>query len=1240
MQSRLTVPRLPETIRQAHLADSLVVFVGAGVSRGHPACLPSFWELAEQIAEGTGEKVKEPLDQFLGHLKRQGPNVHSSAKDIFSVNVDPTPVHKDILRLFGVAHKVRIVTTNFDRILTEAANIFQLEHPERTINHYFGPALPYGDDFSGIVHLHGSIDQPAKRLVLTDRDFSKAYITRGWARDFLIDLFSNYTVLFVGYSHEDTIIRYLARGIPAEDSAPRFALEKRAGAYFRSPCIPGEERHATNANDPASSDGKESRTSETRDGSERSLREKDAASRTKWEFLGVKPVFFPHADGSDSYAHLHDTLEVWSRQLRQSGADHAQIVQDIVQSVEHAEEKESDGEQITTFFQSPIDGDKYNLKTALRTTAGARAFAENAKSIGWLSWLEDEGIVAYQDRQAELSEAQQFLHRWVVGELPHYASEALLLHLTRKSARTQKILAPQILETFAFDTLPTNDAHRTRWLTWLLQYVSDDRQNGLGQLLECTAARKAWDDTLLLLDSLTEPRGLVEPNPFSRGEIHSTVSIQLRGDVQTIYPIWMAHLQPNLEQIARPLTFIIGNHLATLRRIASGAGLAWGDHWDIYSNFDRHISDLRQARRPDAPIGFLLKIAVEVLEWYTKHDEDATRHLIERWSDSGAPLLVRLAIYGLERMESVAADEKLQWLLDRGWVLEGGLIQESDRTIESAFSDASDPTRERLLDAISDKIPPPDAEPGQGWSVGRLLKALADGSPDYEPLQALWNQFRCVHPNLNFDEEESSDPYIASRGWPDVDPLTDSPSEIIDEIIDAYESDESHGEAAQLRRRVEATIRQDKEWARGLAEDLAARKKWDFYIWTPLIQAVAPHSEDGVEWFYGFVEKHPTLIATGTAITHTMWSLSRPNMEWQPLFSQQQRTETLVGRLLDELENYRARDGEAVDEQVFDDLIRVYWNLWWNDQPGAEPDEGIIEKHARRFEQLLSQGPPIGYAAVRVLVQEVDGIHYLDPIWARGHLLPLLEWDDPKRARIAWSAFLETRRTSAALLGEMKHLFQFAFPHLRNELTAHQEQFIEKMADAAVFAFDPTSDDWIVHFLSQADNTLRVQWTKEVRVRLTRMDAEAVRHIWSEWLGEYWERRLKEVKPVRLDNEELHELVKTLPWLNGVFQDAVDLLVRTDPISIAHRSGALIRIEKKGLASDFPGATLKLLDYLILGWENRAVALGRRSKRLLNEVEIRGQDRDLFRKIVEALLDRGAINPDEAKSLLSLPKND
>ena len=50
-------------------------------------------------------------------------------------------------------------------------------------------------------------------MVLTDSDFARAYINEGWATRFLERLFSHFVVLFIGYSHQDTLMTYSCAGL-------------------------------------------------------------------------------------------------------------------------------------------------------------------------------------------------------------------------------------------------------------------------------------------------------------------------------------------------------------------------------------------------------------------------------------------------------------------------------------------------------------------------------------------------------------------------------------------------------------------------------------------------------------------------------------------------------------------------------------------------------------------------------------------------------------------------------------------------------------------------------------------------------------------------------------------------------------------------------------------------------------------------------------------------------------------
>ena len=222
----------PSKLIEAIRDGELVVFAGAGVSMGAPANLPDFGALADKIAEGTGEMrgEGEEIDQFLGRLSKDfdsdedGVKVHKIAADVLKKG-DPKPssLHLDILRLFrGNTRKTRLVTTNFDLLFEIAA--YDVFDPRPSV--FSAPALPRGSDFTGIVHVHGDIGDP-KNMVLSVRDFGAAYLTEGWARRFLVDVFRSHDVLFVGYSHEDTIMEYLASALVADSSRARFALTDR-----------------------------------------------------------------------------------------------------------------------------------------------------------------------------------------------------------------------------------------------------------------------------------------------------------------------------------------------------------------------------------------------------------------------------------------------------------------------------------------------------------------------------------------------------------------------------------------------------------------------------------------------------------------------------------------------------------------------------------------------------------------------------------------------------------------------------------------------------------------------------------------------------------------------------------------------------------------------------------------------------------------------------------------------------
>lgn len=199
----------------------LVVFAGAGVSMDSPTKLPNFRQLAERVAEGTEFTLRrsDECEVFLGILQAREIPVNDLVAQICAGTcLKHNKTHEAILDLFQDCSDVKIVTTNYDKMFESASQSKGFD-----VASYCSPALPLGNDVRGIIHIHGIVDSP-KYMVVTDEDFGKAYLTDGYVSRFLVSLFESYTILFVGYSYNDTIMRYLTRAMSRKHAGERYIL--------------------------------------------------------------------------------------------------------------------------------------------------------------------------------------------------------------------------------------------------------------------------------------------------------------------------------------------------------------------------------------------------------------------------------------------------------------------------------------------------------------------------------------------------------------------------------------------------------------------------------------------------------------------------------------------------------------------------------------------------------------------------------------------------------------------------------------------------------------------------------------------------------------------------------------------------------------------------------------------------------------------------------------------------------
>lgn len=276
-------PEIPEELFKSHQEGKLVIFCGSGISR--KLGLGDFEELMKYIKkefklpksvnakenpdDNQPPKSNDDIIYDLSLLEQESSR-HFYKKisewgDLNNKEELDFSTHQALVKLsqffIGGKQMTRLVTTNFDNAF-EVMDYGDIDKPKIHI----APELPNikNDGWNGIVQLHGSIKKP-EEIVLTVAGFGEAYITDGWARRFLIDLFNIYDVLFIGYSAKDPIIRQLMHALSSE--------EKSA---FR-----GRKRFAFTSG----SDVKH------------------------WELLNTKAIEY---FGEDKYSKLHSTLITWS----------------------------------------------------------------------------------------------------------------------------------------------------------------------------------------------------------------------------------------------------------------------------------------------------------------------------------------------------------------------------------------------------------------------------------------------------------------------------------------------------------------------------------------------------------------------------------------------------------------------------------------------------------------------------------------------------------------------------------------------------------------------------------------------------------------------------------------------------------------------------------------------------------------------------------------------------------------
>lgn len=1127
--------QFPELLLTAIRDHKLVVFAGTGVSMGDPANLPSYKNLALKVAEGTGEVMQnhEPEDRFLGRLKYKQVDVHNRAvQELSRRNPTPTSLHRDLLRLYSEVQQIRIVTTNYDLLFEEAANDVLGNTPEV----YSAPALPLGDRFYGIVHIHGSVKY-SEEIVLTDSDFGRAYLTEGWARRFLVNLFHNFTVLFIGYSHNDTIVSYLARALPESEVGHRFAL--------------------TEEND----------------------------DPQRWKVLGIDPIVYKKPNQND-YSALYECIRRLAEIVRRNILDWQRELLDLAGKPPPLDEEESD---IIEDSLKDVAKTRFFVNTA--RSPEWIAWLDNRKHLDALftsndlnerdkilaGWLAEHYAIHYPD-DLFLIIAKHGMHLnplfWsIIGyEISSDNSEQIDIDIF---SRWISLL---------LGTMPDRDDQ-------YILFRLGEQCIKHGQMLIILQIFNAISESHVQIKSgfFLNDEGVDVPNP------KVDVYLSTIGDHYVLNKLWENGLKPNLDQVAEPLLKQVVWSLEQ-RYFKLFLWQKAGQDWDGDSYRRSAIEPHEQDKYPK-PIDVLIDSARDCLQWLISNKGQVAAQWCDHLVRSEIPLLRRLAIHTLIERQDLTSDEKINWLLIQKKLHYGPARHEIYRLLQATYPLNSQSIRSAVIKEIQNFVWPDDDDPEKValTTLHHLewLYWLHSSAPDCNITKKALDNIRKDYPEFKPREHPDLTHWIGS-GW--VGPqspwtvdelLSKSAKELLNELL-SFQTTEFLGPSREgLVAAIAEATKKNFEWGYELAGNLADSGEWETDLWSGLMRAWTEMELD--QESHGKVLNWLSLIELYSKHEHTiaeaLYALVKNNGKPYAihLLSQANEIAWTLWNHLDRAKKIPDKSNDWVSDAInhpSGDLSQ-YWlgslSIWRKSQ---DPIPNVFNNgYEKIFSAIVQDHSLPGRLGRSILASQLTFLLTADETWTRNNLLPLFyPAIGAGEFQASWDGFLTWGRLTPPVAELLEDAFCKAIPHIKNELKGCLERFIEYYTDMIVYFVKDPLNEWIPELFLHGTLEARCHFASRISSHLVQMDESMQHECWQCWLKKYWENRLQGV-PAVLESEESKEMLRWLICFRSLFPEAVDLAIQM-PNTPLQQSFVLYDLKDNELLQQYPETVAKLLLYL------------------------------------------------------------
>ena len=1104
---------------------------------GDPANLAGFKELTEAIAQGTGEKAgaNETDDRFLGRLKLKGVDVHKQAADELSKNnPKPTALHLDLLRLYSESRSVRIVTTNFDLLFETAAESVFDSKPEV----FRAPALPLGREFNGIVHVHGALNRP-EGIVLTDQDFGRAYLIEGWARRFLVELFSYFTILFVGYQHEDTILNYLARALPADPDKQRFALTK---------------------------------TDE---------------DRRRWEMLGIEPIPYP-TPPDNKYSALYEGIHRLAEYVRYGVLDWQREITGLAKTVPPFNEEEVDRVRDalrdpikTRFFTNSASSPDWiawlDRRKCLDGLFGNAGLSETDSQLAW--WLATKFGLQHAD-ELFLLISQHGMHLHPVFWFELVRTIALEKDLPLDADTLSRWVS------FLLATAPPHpDEHALFWLG--KRCIECESMDSLIELFSAMAA-----------SPLVLKPGLVWPGDDPDDTV-PRITVEL-APVSPHYPInelWEKGLKPNLDCVAESLLKHALGNLATQHRTLHTWQVA-DKKWNPASDHRHAIEPHEQDKYPE-PIDVVIDAARDCLEWLASNRPERAAQCCQQLADAEAPLLRRLALHALSVRTDLAPNKKIEWLLAYTDLHDHPARNEIRRVLQQTYPAAKEELRKAVIEAVLTYRWPNEEEEEKRRRTARhhffWLRWLHDSAPDCMMAAQAVNDVLEQYPD--FQPSQHTDLAYRTTGpewvrakpqspWTVEELLSRSAEKWVEDLLSFQPTEMIGPDREGLIFTVADAARREFDWGIALADALAGRGEWDTDAWSGLIRAWSVSELDEV--------RHSKVLERlasdslypkhAAAIVDSLFALVK-NGGKPYAFQLLPLANNIATALWFDLR----RDAQAEDVSNWYDrainhpagVLAEYWlgalALW---RKGEDPvPEALYGEYREGLSTIVGDDTLAGRLGRSVLACNLVFLLAVDEQWTQENLIRFFSTPDERDFRAVWDGFLTSGRLNPTVAELLNEAFLQAVERMRDEPdTRRCARFVHYYSTLiAYFAEDPIGT-WIPTLLKDSVDSVRTEFASQVMQHLRDLDEAQQQAWWERWLEQYCKNRLEGV-PIPIEPEEVEPMLGWLPSLPAVFSEAVDLFIQMPLVPLG--SGTIVyELKDKNLAKSHPKEVAKLLIHL------------------------------------------------------------